>query len=85
MFKSKYKKNLQALLDEKEFNQVAFNKLHHSVELTPVKLPKVFKILDEYIDKNLSGNEITEKNETFVQHKKFSNTKEYHKGNKNNG
>ncbi|EDR25335.1 hypothetical protein EDI_133020, partial [Entamoeba dispar SAW760] len=55
MLRSKYKKNLYALLDEKEFNVTAFNKLHHSVELTPVKLPKVFRILEEYVTKNFTN------------------------------
>ncbi|BFU21095.1 hypothetical protein EHI8A_000150 [Entamoeba histolytica HM-1:IMSS-B] len=55
MLRSKYKKNLYALLEEKEFNVAAFNKLHHSVELTPVKLPKVFRILEDYITKNFTN------------------------------
>ncbi|ELP83483.1 hypothetical protein EIN_376580 [Entamoeba invadens IP1] len=54
MLRSKYKKNLYALLDEKEFNVSAFNRLHHNMELAPVKLPKVFRILEDYITKNIT-------------------------------
>ena len=50
--RSKYKKILGGLLEEPTYNAAGVAKLAHYVELTPVKVPKIFAILSRYYEEH---------------------------------
>ncbi|KAL7715639.1 Uncharacterized protein QTN25_006737 [Entamoeba marina] len=53
--RSKYKKIIASILEDNEYNPTNLTKLAHYIELTPVKVPKIFNILEKYINANITN------------------------------